>query len=97
MTKCDCPFCPLVEAKVYLCDVMIMVDAEGSCSFGRIETVPVETRIHFITIMSLCKNNYKQKVGTSLDLSQPGFTCIVERINSGLFKICFQTDHPLMQ
>jgi len=91
MVECDCPFCPLTEANVNVCDVMIMDMGEYNRIYGPKGAVPYELGVHINSVILYCKNNLKQKVGTSLNLSQPGHTCNVERINKGLFKFCFHT------
>ena len=88
--ECGCPFCPLIKANVQTCDVLVVLKpndrSEVYCSK---ELKPLGE--HFNNIMRYCRNNCKQKINTSLDISQTGCSCNVRRINRDTFKICFHT------
>jgi hypothetical protein len=71
-----------------------MVMDMGDCNriLGPQGPMPYEIGKLINMIVLMCKKTYKQRVGTSLDFSRPGYTCNVQRINKGLFKFCFHTE-----
>jgi hypothetical protein len=98
MTECYCPFCPLIAANLNVCDVMVMDMGKENRIYGPDGRIPFEIGEHINDIILYCKKNQKQKVGESLDLSRPGYTCNVARLKRGLFKFCFHTvpeENPL--
>jgi hypothetical protein len=87
--NCDCPYCPLTAANVQTCDVLVVLKPnDRSEVYCPKELNPLAE--HFNTLMLYCRNNCKQKIGTSLDLSKPNdYECNVNRLNRDTFKICF--------
>ena len=88
--ECGCPFCPLIKANVQTCDVLVVLKShEHSQVLCDDSLGPLAE--HFHTLMRYCRNNCKQKVGTSIDLSQTEYSCNVYRLKYDTFKICFHT------
>jgi len=88
---CDCPYCPLTAANVQTCDVLVVLKSNEHSQVFCDDSLGSLAE-HFHTLMRYCRNNCKQKVGTTLDLSRPGhYSCNVYRVKYNTFKICFHT------
>ena len=92
--KCDCPFCPLVQAKVDICGFDVCLVKDGSNL--RVGTPKNHTlgdlAQHMVTLVFVARNNYKLKVDHHIELSTKEYTFNVSRLNRHEYRVCFHTN-----
>jgi len=91
-TKCGCPFCPLVENNIQVCDIRITLTKDTwRCETDDERTKTLVDPKHFLTIALFAKNNCMlRKRNTTIDLSQENkYECFVTCLNKMSYKICF--------
>ena len=86
--ECTCPYCPLVENNVQVCNVIVrLLKDNWYCS-----NLPDEYKhiAHNFMVLSLYhKNNLKLKKGYSHTIEKDDYHYTVERIGNTAFKVCF--------
>ena len=90
---CDCPFCPLVEMNMQVCNVIVKlptgkkyVDLAGAVRGD----FSVKTKLNILKLVLIARNNMKLKVKDSISLTdRQDCDCNVERISQQVFKFCF--------
>jgi hypothetical protein len=90
---CDCPFCPLVEMNMQVCNVIVKLPT-GKKYVDLADTVrgdfSVQAKLNILKIVLFARNNKKLKVKDSIGLTGTGNChCNVERISQQVFKFCF--------
>ena len=92
-STCQCPFCPLVEAKVHVCDVLVVWKGNSAGVRAVSGSVPRACLNNFATISVLARNNYKVvRKGQAVDLDREGYTCRVECVKKDMYKVCFHCE-----
>ena len=97
--QCKCPFCPLMNANVQVCDVLIKIVTEDAkrMNWGiRCDEELKCFKNEFYTLALYARNNCKLKVGNSIDLSRPGLSCNVNHLEKNIYKICFHTLNDML-
>jgi hypothetical protein len=90
--QCDCPFCPLTERNVNICDVVISFPTETTVMHKNIPDNYQDLKAHFITLALYFKNNKKvNKKGKTMSINNEEMTCIAECIKKNHMKLCFHT------
>lgn len=91
-TPCDCPFCPLVEMNMQVCNVIVKLPT-GKKYVDLADTVrgdfPVQAKLNILKLVLTARNNKKLKVKDSISLGTDDCDCNVERISQQVFKFCF--------
>jgi hypothetical protein len=102
--ECNCPYCPLIQANVQVCDVYVKVFDDGEFLGFNIQCKKEHKQFsqEFIDLAVYARNNYELKLGHSIDISKTGCTCTVYHFQKDIFKVCFHsqqttTDDPQEQ
>ena len=92
MNICDCPFCPLIEMNMQVCNVIVRLPT-GKKYVDLADAVrgdfPVQAKINILKIVLFARNNHKIKVKANLDIEEANFDCYVSRLSQQVFKFCF--------
>jgi hypothetical protein len=88
---CSCPFCPLVEANIQVCDVLVSFKKDGcSVSIPAALGATQEIADCFNTIAKWARYNQSlTKVGTSVEMEDLKMTLNVAVVRKNIYKVCF--------
>ena len=88
--QCDCPFCPLTERKVQVCDVLVLARGKDPVKVIKIPDQYADLGIHFAMLTLHARNTRKLKRAKyALDYSGKDYSCNVECVTKDFYKICF--------
>ena len=93
MADCNCPFCPLEEANLQICNVIVSLGR----SKWRVIGLPKEYKHlerDIIMIVLFHRNNLQLAVGDSHTGEVETHKRTVERLSQTRFKVCFHTKEP---
>jgi hypothetical protein len=86
--ECPCPYCPLVENNVQVCNVIVRL-LKDNCYCSNLPDEYKHIAHNFIVLSLHHKNNLKLKKGYSHTIEKDDYHYTVERIGNTAFKVCF--------
>jgi hypothetical protein len=89
--ECECPFCPLIEYDLQVCDVKVDLSKNHDVCYKDVknESLPSFIRHNMLLIVLFCKNNHKLPVGKYMGDSDEEKCWEVGHLEQNVFEICF--------
>jgi len=90
---CDCPICPLTDANVQCCDLIVKLGLHNA-TFKNLNPDYISLSKNFAMLALMARNGGdfpKLKIGESKTQSCDDYTLSIQRKSVDKFKLCFHT------
>ena len=93
MSDCNCPICPLVKAKIQVCNFVVKYDEKNS----NVSCISGYENIEDSNLKALCRfvlneiNGKKFLSGEERECKQEKYEYCIERMGHQYYKVCFHS------